>query len=127
MSTNQYAMTSPCVNCPFRKVGGIRLSKERAKEIASHDGSFPCHKTTSSDEDGNPCETGKEKACAGFLIFNEKRGRPNQMMRIAERLGMYDPTKLRGHDEVFGSMAEMLRASEDRRRRNLRKNTGERI
>lgn len=28
--------------------------------------------------------------CAGALIFLEKRNRPNQMMRIAERTGSYD-------------------------------------
>jgi hypothetical protein len=28
------------------------------------------------------------------LIFNEKREQPHQMMRICERLGMYDMTKL---------------------------------
>lgn len=32
--------------------------------------------------------------CAGALIFNEKRGYANQMMRISERLGMYDASKL---------------------------------
>lgn len=32
--------------------------------------------------------------CAGALIFLEKRYRPNQLMRISERLGMYDRTKL---------------------------------
>jgi hypothetical protein len=29
-------------------------------------------------------------------------------MRIAERLGMYDPTKLEGHDEVWEDVDEWL-------------------
>ncbi len=28
------------------------------------------------------------------VIFNEKRGQPNQMARISERLGLYDPAQL---------------------------------
>ena len=36
----------------------------------------------------------KSLHCAGALIYLEKRERPHQMMRISERLGMYDYTQL---------------------------------
>jgi hypothetical protein len=42
----------------------------------------------------NFVETEKSVHCAGMLIFLEKRNQPTQMMRICERLGLYDRTKL---------------------------------
>lgn len=56
-------------------------------------GEFPCHQTA-DDESGEYLPTEKSIHCAGALIFNEKRDRPHQMMRIYERLGMYDRTQL---------------------------------
>ena len=52
-----FKLTKPCSNCPFLKVGGIRLRRERAREIAraqidAQGGTFPCHKTTREDGDG---------------------------------------------------------------------------
>ena len=43
-------MKRPCVNCPFLREGGIRLTEERARELAenavSRDGvRFYCHKS----------------------------------------------------------------------------------
>lgn len=68
---------------------------KRLKEFAF--GQFPCHKTATLNEDDEVSEfvpNENSVHCAGALIFNEKRNEPNQMMRIAERLGMYDRTKL---------------------------------
>jgi hypothetical protein len=65
----------------------------RLNEFAS--GEFPCHKSAETDEETGEYHATQESVhCAGALIFNEKRKRPHQMMRIAERLGMYDYTKL---------------------------------
>jgi hypothetical protein len=68
----------------------------RLQEFAS--GAFPCHKTADAVEDddgGTQFEANENsQACAGALMFNEKRGQSNQMMRISERLGFYDHTKL---------------------------------
>lgn len=89
----QYNMTEPCDACPFRKGSGFPLA--RLRQFAS--GEFPCHKASDLDEeDGCYREKGNGKTphCAGALIFNEKRGVSHQMMRIAERLGMYDMSKL---------------------------------
>lgn len=113
----KYDMRRPCDNCPFLREGGIRLTRGRVREIAGMmlaggPGDFPCHKTTvdAEDEDG-ACDravTPDSKHCAGALIFAEKNGTPTQMMRICERIGMYDATKLEGHDRVFDDMEEML-------------------
>jgi len=61
-------------------------------------GEFPCHKTAElTDDESGSTEfraTGSSLHCAGALIFLEKRNQPHQMMRICERLGLYDRTKL---------------------------------
>lgn len=63
----------------------------RLREFAS--GEFPCHK--SADETDEGFIANKDSVhCAGALIFNEKRETPHQMMRICERTGSYDMTKL---------------------------------
>lgn len=87
----RYTMTTPCKDCPFT-MSKKAFTDRRLKEFAL--GSFPCHKTASLDEEDGYKQNEKSVHCAGALIYLEKRGQPNQMMRIAERLGMYDYTKL---------------------------------
>lgn len=92
-----YDLTTPCSSCPFLESMKHGFSIRRLHEFAS--GSFPCHKTADEVEDNHGDGTefrpnAKSKHCAGALIFLEKRDAPNQMMRIAERLGMYDRSKL---------------------------------
>jgi len=100
----------PCKDCPFLKEGGIRLTKERAREIAGNatsdaGRSFSCHK-----EEG---PTEKRAHCAGSLILAEKAGVATQMMRIMLRLGLYDPGKIRAKDRerVFDSKRQMIAAN----------------
>jgi hypothetical protein len=94
----KYTMTTPCDQCPFLDTPNMRrgFPLRRLKEFA--EGQFPCHQTASVVEDEETGSefraNGKSVACAGMLIFNEKRGYANQMMRICERLGMYDASKL---------------------------------
>ena len=109
-------LTRPCDDCPFLRKGGIRLHLSRISEIAKTDGFFLCHKTvTDCDaEDEERPRTGRdnEKMCAGLMILREKIEHPNQMMRIAERLGMYNPERLMADpsaiDLVFDDIDEML-------------------
>jgi hypothetical protein len=76
------------------------------KQLEMHaSGEFACHKTcelTEDDETGGGTFTPRKGSvhCAGALIFLEKRDRPHQMMRICERLGMYDRSKLDMEAEV---------------------------
>lgn len=88
-----YDLTSPCDACPFLRSMSHGFSVARLEEFAS--GAFHCHKTGTTDEEtGDLIAIRNSKACAGALIYLEKRDRSNQMMRIAERLGLYDHTKL---------------------------------
>ncbi len=117
-------MRIPCDSCPFRRgEKAVRLTEARATEIAETDGEFPCHKTTvegdGDDGEGEMESTKTSKICAGFLIFREKQERPNQLMRIAERIGMYDAGALMKDNpalnEVFDDLDEMLEVQWDKK------------
>lgn len=87
----KYSMTTPCDQCPFLKSMSRGFTMRRLKQFAS--GEFPCHKTAKLNEgdlDSGYEATENSVHCAGALIFNEKRETPTQMMRICERLGLYD-------------------------------------
>lgn len=86
------SLTSPCDQCPFRPSMSRGFSMVRLAEMA--DGAFHCHKTGEHDEEtGDYIATSASHACAGAIIFLEKRGRTSNMMRVMERLGIYDRTK----------------------------------
>lgn len=89
----KYTMTSPCDQCPFLNKMKRGFTISRLRKFAS--GEFPCHQTADNDEEtGDYVANDKSVQCAGALVFNEKRNTPNQMMRICERLGLYDARKL---------------------------------
>ena len=76
-------------------------------------GEFPCHETIDysgddSDDGGSYQQTGDESHCAGALILLEKEERSSQMMRIMERLGMYDRNKLDMNAAVFDTFGDMI-------------------
>lgn len=84
-----FKMAKPCANCPFLKVGAIDLAPGRVEQIAGDqikhdDRPFMCHKTLVQQT---------RSYCAGALIYLEKAGRPNIVMRLGRSLGMYDPNK----------------------------------
>lgn len=89
----KFDLKSPCVDCPFVKGGSANLTLRpgRLEEIVRDirkDMSFTCHKTLGK-------ASSEQQHCGGALIFLEKENLPNQMMRIAERIGLYDPNKLK--------------------------------
>jgi hypothetical protein len=86
-----YTKTTPCPDCPFLTGTEHAYTDERLADLAS--GPFPCHKTAKL-KNSEYQATEKSQHCAGALIYNEKRKQSNQIMRIAERLGLYDYTKL---------------------------------
>lgn len=105
----KYDLRKPCDLCPFRNDDKrLYVDTERLAEFAA--GAFCCHKTTESDDDGSFTPKPDSQHCAGALIFLEKQNPPNQMMRIAERLGLYDRTKLDMDAPVFGSLEEVEEA-----------------
>lgn len=111
-----FDLTTPCDDCPFRTGGrAIRLSKARVREIihaiTDEQRTFACHKTTRHDDDGEHAPHNGEQHCAGALIYLEKNGQPNQMMRWMERIGFYDKTKLDMTAPVFDGASDMLKAN----------------
>lgn len=116
-----YDLTHPCGKCPFRKDIEPYLKKARVRQIrqmlVDQQGVFPCHQSVDykkhQDDEGNHHYTPgdpNEQHCAGAMILLEKIGRPNQMMRICERLGMYDHKKLKMDAPVFDTFEEMAKA-----------------
>ena len=114
----EFKLTDPCDTCPFRKDIAGYLTSERVKEICSaiDEGgkTFTCHKTTTEQDDGDGGEDMVDgpnaQHCAGALIFQEKLERPNQAMRIAERLRLYDHRKLNMKAPVFDSVKDFVDA-----------------
>lgn len=104
-----YDRKTPCDNCPFRSDKSFALRDGRVREIEESlvRGEFPCHKTTTYDEDGDLHATAKSQHCAGALILLEKLNQPSQMMRISERVGMYDRSKLDMGAPVYDDFDEM--------------------
>lgn len=101
-----YKMKDPCNECPFLIGSGFTY-----RSLVAHaSGEFPCHKSCKINEEGD-FEQRNEKTphCAGALIFLEKQDRPHQMMRICERLGMYDRTKLNMAAPVVSSAKDCRR------------------
>ena len=92
----QYTMTEPCDACPFLKGTPLNKTLSRGRIASMATGEFACHKACKADDESGDLvpRNGKTPHCAGALIYLEKRNAPHQMMRISERLGMYDRTKL---------------------------------
>lgn len=110
-----FNMTKPCSNCPFRTDVEPYLRPSRVEEIVEGitdgDQSFACHKTLKRDPHGEYAQHDAEEHCGGALILLEKIERPNQLMRIAERLGLYDRRKLKMSAPVYDSPGDMIAAS----------------
>ena len=108
-----FDLVRPCAKCPFRTncLEGW-LGEERAEEIISgitdQQATFTCHETTKFDEDEEEVRHDGEQHCAGALILLEKLERPGQLMRIAERLGYYDRTKLDMEAPVFDDECDFI-------------------
>jgi hypothetical protein len=122
--TVKFDLKKPCANCPFRSDIKFWLRLDRVEEIldsiTQQQQTFACHKTTQHDDDGEHVPRSKEQHCAGALIMLERMNKPNQMMRISERLGMYDRHGLDMTAPVFGSAEEMLAHDGWERAGNLR-------
>ena len=122
-----YRLTKPCATCPFRTDVRPYLRPDRVDEMEAdlERGEFSCHKTVRydsmrEDDDGEPDFRTRDRRgeahCAGALILLEKLERPSQMMRIAERLRMYDARRLDMDAPVFDTFDEMREAMESPRR-----------
>lgn len=88
----KFNITKPCKDCPFIKGSSTNLTLAEGRIEGIIDdlrkgASFVCHKTLKKPSN-------EQAHCAGAMIFLEKENKPNQMMRIAERLQMYNYKKL---------------------------------
>lgn len=126
MTWNPYSLKKPCKNCPFLKEGAIELHPNRVpgivNELLSGESTgFSCHKTVYSKktggqwvedpdaEDGERYEqSGQEKQCAGALIVLEKMGKQTQLMQIMQRLGVYEPDKLKPYFDLVRDPEDIL-------------------
>ena len=105
----KFDLKRPCGNCPFRNDRPDQegwLGEERAQEIVDSlvQGTFVCHKTSDALVDTKK----EEQHCAGALIMLEKEDIPSQAMRIAERMGIYNPGALDVTAPVFGDVDEFV-------------------
>lgn len=109
-----FDLKNPCKDCPFKEGSSIVLHSERAKEIAEaiteKQGTFTCHKTLVLKEEDR-------QHCAGAMIMLEHIERPNQMMRIAERLGYYDRFSLNMEAPVFRTTDAFIQYHKSKSRR----------
>ncbi len=110
---SKYGLVTPCANCPFRSDIRPFITLARAQEILTQQGEFLCHKTLDYRDEDDVDEKNAQ-VCAGFLICLEHDQQPNQMMRIAERLGMYDARKLRMDAPVYKGVKAALKAHRSR-------------
>lgn len=111
----KYNLKRPCSNCPFRSDVHFPMTKARrrdiAKSILNRQETFSCHKTNEFCGD-NAIETQNSQHCAGAMVILEKMERPNQMMRIAERLGMYDRENLDMDSPVYDDLQSWIDAGD---------------
>jgi hypothetical protein len=113
----KFNLVRPCRDCPFRTDVKPYLSAARAREIVDsitlQQATFACHKTVdySDPEDDEPrAPKAEEQHCAGATILLERLDRPNQMMRISERLGLYNRRKLDMDAPVYRTPTAFVRA-----------------
>ncbi len=114
MSDRMFARVKPCKKCPFRTDVEPYLRQDRVTEIVTNiqqGGAFYCHETTvvSGDEEDEMAAGPDSSVCAGSIIVMEKMDQPNQHLRIAERMGSYDRSRMHLDSPVHGSWLKMQR------------------
>lgn len=110
-----FALTTPCVDCPFRKDIAFYLTPKRRREIAEHlrhDGTFQCHKTTDGewDDQGIYHPTDNEIHCAGALLVLLKSGElaANWRLRTAVGWQLLDLDALDQTAQVFATLDDFI-------------------
>lgn len=115
-----FKLKRPCPRCPFRSDIDKYLRPERVAEIADSlygGAEFPCHETTEHFEGPDGWEervaVPTSAFCAGALITMEREGFSNQMVRIGERLGMFNVDDLIMDSPVYDSLEEWVASFRD--------------
>lgn len=100
----------PCQHCPFRHDVKPFLTPARGEELATaachpyH--TFPCHKTTESDDDGDPVFSSGEKQCAGFLTLKAAELEEEAVYECSDGF-------VPSYDIVYDSADDMIDAYEE--------------
>lgn len=109
-----FALRRPCPHCPFRTDVPAYLRGERASQIATdiaRGAPFACHETTVPDEDDDATMVvgPGSKMCAGAMLVMMAEDAPNQALRMAERLGYWDPAEMDSSSPTFPTFAQFVR------------------
>lgn len=106
-----FDLKQPCVSCPFRIGQGelFRLELERLQEIVAAV-AFQCHKTVDYSDDEAPASGSRPQQCAGLMAILHREGRLNQIMQVAQRLGVLDTSQLDPKQEAYASLEDALKA-----------------
>jgi hypothetical protein len=117
MKPEIYKQRVPCVDCPFRREGGVRHSLTQMVSYiryftADPATTFPCHKSVPKTDPRDKFSDWQDGQvlCAGGLIFAAKQGLRNSVVRHGVLQRWYDPA-IHTADEraiVFDSIGEML-------------------
>lgn len=105
-----FDLRRPCAQCPFRSDIRPYLRPGRIEEIAEAT-AFHCHKTVDYSNDGDGDVVPDSQLCAGWLIVQEKEGRPAQTLQVMQRLGFYHPERLDMAAPVYESFEAMHTAT----------------
>lgn len=94
-----FDLKKTCKDCPFVLGSSTNetLAPGRIPQIKRdllQGMTFSCHKTVRK-------ENVKEQHCVGAMMWLYDRGRPNQLMRIAERIGHLRTEQLSTHGEII--------------------------
>jgi hypothetical protein len=102
MENENWYMKQPCKHCPYRQDVKPFLRASRGEELAYHAqnpyNSFPCHKTTVSDDDEDERYCNDEtKECAGFMTLQH-----------IENDNTLPDGFIPNYDVVYGDIYEMI-------------------
>ncbi len=106
----KHCAPNPCSNCPFRDgPHPPYLRHQRAADIAESlrmDETFYCHKTTAvAGDDDDSCPIPPDAVpCAGAVAVMLNGEEPNQMLRIAGRMGMVPESLQDGRGDCYDDL-----------------------
>lgn len=92
-----FDLKRPCAECPFRRsrAAAYGLRPQRLEDIRTAP-AFQCHKTLGSiqmSEDAGSVQRhsgDRPQQCAGLMAVLHASGQPNQIMQVAQRMGVFD-------------------------------------
>jgi hypothetical protein len=116
LTSEMFALTMPCADCPFRKEGGVRHPKKMMEAYITYfvewpGASFPCHRSVPADDPRSAWSEWRDGQvfCAGGIAFALKQGRENVFMAVAAMNGYFKPELFQAAlPLVFDSGSQML-------------------